>query len=93
MIHTCVAVPCPAALLLQSLAALGQLVADVASSLTWVQVFETRTQWSRYALTQEEVVDPSQGGRFNTTEIHCTEFFPAVRWGAHCPVCTASWCT
>ena len=46
-----------------------------------MQVFETRTQWSRYALTQPEVTDPAQGGKYNTTEIHCTEFFPAVRWG------------
>ena len=52
-------------------------------------MFETRTQWSRYALTQPEVVHPAQGGRFNTTEIHCTEFFPAVRWGA-APVLSAS---
>lgn len=44
------------------------------------QVFETRAQWSRYALTQPEAVHDSQGGRFNTTELHCTEYFPAVRW-------------
>ena len=46
------------------------------------QVFETRAQWSRYALTQPEVMAPGQGGRFNTTELHCTEYFPAARWGA-----------
>lgn len=54
------------------------------------QVFETRAQWSRYALTQPEAVHDSQGGRFNTTELHCTEYFPAVRWGAFPAVCTVS---
>lgn len=47
-----------------------------------VQVFEVRAQWSRYALTQPEVVAPEQEGRFNTTELHCTEYYPAARVGA-----------
>ena len=48
---------------------------------THAQVFETRAQWSRYALTQPEAIAAEQGGRFNTTELHCTEYFPGVRWG------------
>lgn len=47
----------------------------------YLQVFEVRAQWSRYALTQPETRAPEQGGRFNTTELHCTEYNPAVRWG------------
>ena len=47
-----------------------------------MQVFEVRAQWSRYALTQPLAIAPQQGGRFNTTELHCTEYYPAVRWGA-----------
>ncbi len=41
-------------------------------------VFVTRAAWTRLALTQPEVVAPTQGGRFNTTEIHCTVYHPAV---------------
>lgn len=44
-------------------------------------MFVTRSSWSRLALTQPEIVDPKQGGRFNTTEIHCTEYHPAIRKG------------
>ena len=46
-----------------------------------MQVFVTRADWSRRALTQPEMMDPIQGGRFNTTEIHCTEYHSAVRKG------------
>ena len=46
-----------------------------------LQVFVTRADWSRRALTQPEMMDAKQGGRFNTTEIHCTEYHSAVRKG------------
>ena len=44
-------------------------------------MFVTRADWSRRALTQPEMMDPKMGGKFNTTEIHCTEYHPAVRAG------------
>lgn len=50
-----------------------------------MQVFVTRADWSRRALTQPEMMDPKMGGKFNTTEIHCTEYHPAVRAGTPPP--------
>ena len=49
--------------------------------------FITRAQFARYALTQPEAV--LDGGRFNTTEIHCTEYYPGITGGvcrspSHC---------
>ena len=38
--------------------------------------FVIRAQFARYALTQPVAV--LDGGRFNTTEIHCTEYYPGV---------------
>ena len=37
--------------------------------------FIVRAQFARYALTQPEAME---GGRFNATEIHCTEYFPGT---------------
>ena len=48
-------------------------------------MFVTRADWSRRALTQPEMMDPKMGGKFNTTEIHCTEYHPAVRAGDSFP--------
>lgn len=38
--------------------------------------FDVRAQFARYALTQPEAI--ADGGRFNTTELHCTEYFPGT---------------
>lgn len=41
--------------------------------------FDVRAQFARYALTQPQAVD--DGGRFNATELHCTEYFPGTTAG------------
>ena len=46
-----------------------------------LQVLVTRAAWSRLALTQDKILQSSNAGRFNTTEIHCTEYHPAIRKG------------
>ena len=56
------------------------LATPAALSIAWLQnggqpTFIVRAQFARYALTQPEALE---GGRFNTTEIHCTEYFPGT---------------
>ena len=41
--------------------------------------FDVRAQFARYALTQPQAV--ADRGRFNTTELHCTEYYPGVTAG------------
>lgn len=46
--------------------------------------FDTRAQFARYALTQPEAM--ASNGRFNTTEMHCTEYYPGISAGARGPI-------